>query len=372
MSQDQLITFEALDTLMFRDGRPFNQSDAGASRAVSVFPPYPPTVVGAIRAALWKQAGGDWNSEKFGTGTDWQDSQTTLGPLAFGAPLLFRSVADKKKRSLEPFFPVPLHLVEGRDPVRTEKPAAEKTPTFLAPSDSGMPCDLGRSVRLPLPQLALEEVKPIEDRWVSLSGMKAILSNNCPKPEHFIKCSALWQVEQRVGIGISEETRTTDDGRLYMASHIRMADGVRLGLNVSGSDPIKPTLQALAGEHRMALVSAEQITTLPETPDPKRLNKNRYCVVQISPLLLNAMPDPGGKLGDLPGTLVSACLGKMQSIGGWDSVRCKPIPLRRAIPAGSVWFMELGSNELADWQASTKGLGLATEWGFGQFLIGNW
>lgn len=366
MSQTQLITFEAVDTLMFRDGRPFNQSDAGASRAVSVFPPHPPTIVGAVRAALWKQSGESWNAEKFGNGTNWQDSDTTtLGPLRFGAPLLFRSVAEAKRPTLEPLFPVPLHLVEGG-----QADGKSKVMTFLAPSGDKMACDLGASVRLPVPKESLAGIAPVEDRWVTLPGMKAILDQRLPKPEQLVKTSELWRAEPRVGVGITEENRRTDDGRIYMASHIRMADDVCLGLNVTGADQISPALQALAGEHRMALMGAGDVTGLPKPPG--KMTSKRYCVVQISPLLLNSMPRPGQKLGDLPGVVVSACLGKLQAIVGWDSGNRTPIPLRKAIPAGSVWFMELADGEVADWSLTAGGLGLAAEWGFGQFLIGNW
>jgi CRISPR-associated protein Cmr3 len=366
MSQTQLITFEAVDTLMFRDGRPFNQSDAGASRAVSVFPPHPPTIVGAVRAALWEQSGVPWNKEKLGNGTNWQDSEAvTLGPLRFGAPLLLRSVAGAKRTTLEPLLPVPLHLVEGG---RADDQS--KTMTFLAPSETEVACDLGASVHLPVPKEDLAGIAPIEDRWVTLNGMKAILDQRLPKPEQLVKTSELWRTEPRVGIGITEESRITDDGRLYMASHIRIADDVRLGLNVTGADQITPALQALAGEHRMALMGAGDATGLPKPPG--KMSSKRYCVVQISPLLLNSMPAPGEKLGDLPGVVVSACLGKLQPIGGWDSVNRNPIPLRKAIPSGSVWFMELADDEVADWSLAAGGFGLATEWGFGQFLIGNW
>ncbi len=45
------LIFEPLDTLFFRDGRPFNQGE-GNGGVESLFPPSPTTLVGAARVAL--------------------------------------------------------------------------------------------------------------------------------------------------------------------------------------------------------------------------------------------------------------------------------------------------------------------------------
>jgi CRISPR/Cas system CMR-associated protein Cmr3 (group 5 of RAMP superfamily) len=80
MTDSLYFQLSAIDTLMFRDGRPFNQGDTGASEAVSIFPPLPPTIIGAIRAALWKHKGGPWPSNgSLGNGTNWQDDENVLG-----------------------------------------------------------------------------------------------------------------------------------------------------------------------------------------------------------------------------------------------------------------------------------------------------
>ena len=72
MSDRLSLKISAIDTVMFRDGKPFNQADAGASLAASVFPPYPPTLTGAVRAAIWNALGGrkeDWDKTLLGDGT---------------------------------------------------------------------------------------------------------------------------------------------------------------------------------------------------------------------------------------------------------------------------------------------------------------
>ena len=50
---------EPVDTLFFRDGTPFTADSAPQDGVDSLFPPHPPTVAGALRAALARANG--WN-----------------------------------------------------------------------------------------------------------------------------------------------------------------------------------------------------------------------------------------------------------------------------------------------------------------------
>ena len=174
---------KAVDTLMFRDGRPFNQNDAGASEAASVFPPYPPTIVGAVRAALWQgPLKGTWEIDKLGTGTNWQEKNKVnyLTPLFLGAPLILKNGA--------PVFPVPLHILQ----------ASNGDITRLKPGND-LQCDLG-NVKLPVPvDPLLKGVKLMDDMWVNMDGMKKILNGGVPGKSDMIERTGLWDFEPRVG-----------------------------------------------------------------------------------------------------------------------------------------------------------------------------
>lgn len=357
---DLPLHINAVDTLMFRDGRPFNQADAGASEASSVFPPYPPTVAGAVRAALWQQLGGTkdaWekNKDKLGDGTNWQAGKAVLGPLKFGAPIVVRKEkleGHPEKYNKTSYFPVPLHIVEG---------VGERLTRLLPGPERD--CDLGGKITLPVAKNEkLMGIKTIEDRWVNFDGMEKILNGDVPAEDDFIKRTDLWRAEPRVGIGINRKSRTTTDGQLYMASHVRMADNVSLYVQLQGWDgDFDKALRPLAGEHRMAQIEAGKLVGLPERTE--NIEDGRYCVIALSPVV-------AGKKGAIDGLaetdIVSACLGKPVSIGGWNSQAGKPgpIPLRQCYPAGSVWFMR--------GETPPPSIGQATEWGFGQILIGTW
>lgn len=374
--KSQFVTFSAIDTWMFRDGRPFNQADAGASRAVSVFPPHPPTLVGAVRAALWR-ASGTWNKDLLGDGTNWQDDndtgdslsfegqsqlgnntksqdqKTRLGKLTFGPPLIMR---DGK-----PLFPVPLHILGKKEGKKTEL-------TWLEPGVA-RESDLGAAIALPTLHEPLEGAKPLSDRMVTLEGLTQIIDGKPPSADQFVKISDLWRDESRVGIGLDVNTRSVVKSELYMANHIRLNDGVSIGLEVHGAEAIAPALVPMAGEHRMAQLEVKETKgwNLPARPE---INKSgRYCLIQLSSLVLDAMPKPGEQLCGFPGRVESACLGKPVPIGGWDSQNTCAIPLRLAIPAGSVWFMKLGENEAPpETKHLNTGHGVGDKWGFGHFI----
>jgi len=344
---DCFISFSPVDTWMFRDGRPFGQDDPGAAVATSVFPPYPPTVAGAIRAALWRTAlDGKWDPARLGDGVHWQEGDS-LGPLSFGPLAVIHDG--------QPVFPVPLHIVEGKGRQKGQKILTRLTP------GKPMNCDLGDKVRLPRPMAKdLQGIKTITDHWVTAKGMQQILEGSVPDQETLIPLGSIWRTEPRVGIGIDRESRITSNAQLYMASHVRLKKGNSLSVRMKGWDgELDETLTSLAGEHRMAVMAKGAESW--KMPAGLSSADDLYCLIAISPVA----PDENGVISGLQDRqIISACTGKPVDIGGWDSLNKRAIPLRRCWPAGSVWFIKS-----ADPPSS---IGEANDWGFGHVLAGKW
>ena len=163
------VQLHPVDTWFFRDGTPFTAESAPQEDVDSLFPPHPPTVVGALRAAL--AHANEWNGaapwpprirDVLGDGPD-------LGVLRFCGPFLLRHE--------EPLFPAPRHLlgVNGRE---GWEPAC-----FLRP---GRPvaCDLGDGVRLPEAAAAPRDSRRHgtgNGQWLTRDGMNAVLCGKCPE-----------------------------------------------------------------------------------------------------------------------------------------------------------------------------------------------
>jgi len=357
-----------LDTLFFRDGRPYNQDDPSQAEAASVFPPFPPTVVGAVRAAL-ARAIGSWDAAALGDGVDWQAGDRVLGPLRFAGPHVLRGG--------EPLFPAPLDLVAGRDGNDTA------FVTRLAPTRRALDTDLG-AVRLPAPMIAGNGYKVLEDYWLAPADMAKALGGARLASNDFVCSSRLWQAEPRVGIRRDPARRSTAERALYAAVHARPAADVALAVEVTGLREIRlgASLAPLGGEGRGAWIEQRDGTiALPAAPalEPGKDGVLRYTVVLITPADLGeTWPGPGGRIvdaqgGALPGEVVSACTGRAIGVGGWDGLGNRPLPLRPLAPAGSIWFLEARAEEAeaaAAWHG--RAIGRATAWGFGRVLIGRW
>lgn len=361
-----LLSFEPLDTLFFRDGRPYTKDESEQVDVVSQFPPAPATMVGAVRAAVARGLGwggrGSWDEgikQQLGDGE-------YLAALRFRGPFLLQ---DGK-----PLFPAPANLMQDE----TGKQA------LLVPGPE-RDCDLGEAVRLPtLPTSAQgESWKQAGAIWLSLEDFTRALDGQVPakmsstEPE---ERKLLWSSEARVGIARDEATRTTGEGALYSPQHIRLRQGVNLGIWLQGLDRetldlITRSPQPVGGEARSAWVTvADEAPAFPELPPLQREGESlNYSVIVLSPLPLASPPAPGQAIDGLPGTLVSACLPRVLMLGGWDSVQCRPLALKPHLAPGSVLFMQTNPADENKVRAlHDTCIGLRPSWGYGWIATGTW
>lgn len=359
-------TFTPFDTLFFRDGRPFNQGETSLFGVPSQFPPAPPTIVGALRAALARGQGwayGPWGANLTAVLGDGQN----LADLTFAGPYLLRDEAL--------LLPAPAHLLGQPDKSGQGK---WQGLTRLRPGPE-RDCDLGARVRLPIAQQPAEGLKDLSGCWLTWAGMATVLAGGVPSPQQIIESSQLWRQEQRTGIGRNPATKTANDGELYTCSHVRPVDeSIKLALRIKGlpegwePDAVTP----LGGENRMAWVDLyPKEVSLPPCPKvPVHYGKVRYTVTLVTPADIETWPGPGEPLHNLPGAVVCACQQRAQRIGGWDTEKRGPLPLTPLVPVGSTWFMEADGDEAVAILAQLHGshIGNRTEWGFGQIVIGIW
>jgi CRISPR-associated protein Cmr3 len=360
--------FEAIDTLFFRDGTPHNAGEGGGLGIKSIFPPYIFTLQGAIRTGL--AIGKGWTPdsdipfpEKLGDGD-------YLGEISFEGPYL--------KYGKDHLFPVPLNLLHK---------GLEKF-SLVVPQEKSYDTDMGK-VRLPVLVEALRGAKSMSDFMITEDILNNLLNGeklNVNK-KGFIEKSELWEEEERAGIGIDKSTRTSKQGMLYFTSHIRPKPKLSIVVKVKGINEKwhqnVPSVIPLGGEGRMATVKiTDDKTILPPMPELKiEAAKIRFTVTLITPGCIWPLEDTGKITGCMknlikkgyqviPGNCISACIGKLKQVGGFDIEKREPRPLIPIIPPGSMWFYEADAKDI-DTLKNLHG-NVSNPLGFNQIIIGNW
>ncbi len=367
------VRLEPLDTWFFRDGTPFTAGNAPQEDVRSLFPPHPPTVAGALRAALALSRGwsgrGRWSQEIADVLGDGPES---LGALSLDGPFVLRNE--------EPLFRAPRHLL-GVDEPDGWRPAA-----FLRPG-APVECDLGTDIRLPETSAARSgddwsRRKASDNQWLTPAGMNAVLRGELPAPGHIVSSRTLWSDEPRIGLERNPDTRTAEEGLLYSTRHVRLARGVSLGVRIGGlppdwRPPFGRTL-SFGGESRTAACRQWNAALSLDAPLPTTTNGGRVTVIALTPIDLADDVCLGSEsLEELGGArVVCACLDRPLRIGGWDSLARRPLPLRSVLPPGSVLFCEGAAPERLRDVITTGGrlarVGARRPLGFGLAALGAW
>lgn len=388
MTTLQTVLLSPIDAWFFRDGRPYNEGEGNQTDVISQFPPPATTLVGSLRAALARSH--KWN----GTGR-WDSSLNVilgdgfdqLGVLSFRGPWLART-PDMGETEL--LFPMPLHVLGKPGQQQSDSEPRWKPACLLTPGHA-VHCDLGE-VCLPVMSevrandIDLNGLKEPASQWVTSRGLEQILAGRLPDVSQVVEARDLWSREARVGLKRCEDKRVTEQGALYSTRFVRLTRGVSLAMTIAGLPDGEnwkiPDLLALGGEGRMADCRTLAAMSLPTAPVDQILASKRIVVTLITPLILPDSngsdagsvnsPQPNQTFFDWPGTtVVSACVGKPQSLGGWDSLERRPLPLRPVLSAGSTWFLEV-TDASAIVERFARGIGMKTQYGFGQVVLGVW
>jgi len=390
----QWLELAPVDTWFFRDGRPYNQGEANQTGVASDFPPPPPTLVGALRAALARANG--WN----GRGS-WPedlkpllgDGPKDLGALSFCGPLL--AGPPQPGGAPEPLFPAPACLLGKPAPTADDHGEADPklaAVTLLAPGKKAH-SDLGQ-VAYPEPQASGEGWKPLDGYWITRAGLDAVLAGRTPPVETLLPPARIYKQEPRVGLERDHAKRTTGEGALYSPAHVRLQPDFALLAGLTVKDQALPTdwppadaLIPLGGESRLASVSQydKSRPVLPDlAPETQRVIRNaqQFTLTLLTPgdwghaeNNIVTWPRPGDALPDLPGAcIVSACMERPVWIGGWDSIRREPLALRPYLPAGTTFFCEATGDADLDAILNIHGqaLGGRVQHGFGRVAVGAW
>lgn len=372
----KLWRFDALDSWFFRESRP--HETVGGTELASLFPPPARTVAGAVRTLIGETQQVGW--DKFKEPEGYSDLKQQIGDAdGFGQLQLTGPYLCKGGQRL---YPVPLHLL-------TKTEAGQEKPKFacLRPGTEPVDCDLGRRIRLPELARPLPGAKPLENTWLDGADLKRVLVGE--EPKRLYPKKALFTEEPRLGIARNNSRRTVEEGLLYQTRHIRLREGVSLGVTVDG---IQPDLHPASGLLRFGGEGRPGAVTVLESPpklEPVKPAEQYHGLL----LMLLTHADFGGAwlppgftaderdgvkvwCGELRGvglTIVSAALGKAVREGGWDLIGQRPRPVLGLVPAGGIYFCTV-TGKLNDAIVALHGqhIGNDTQLGRGELAVGLW
>lgn len=371
------LTFNATDTLFFRESRPMESM----GELQSVFPPPIRTLAGAVRSLIGEVTGVNWHDYE-------NDAQHPLRQVIgfsdqLGSLKLQGAWLAWNKERL---YPAPLHLLKKDDTLyRLE---LDKTGTW---------CDLGKKVRLPaLPKEAAGS-KPLENTWLTAAGLQAVLNGKLPTKDQMKTAKDLFQRESRLGIARDNARRTVEEGMLYQTQHIRPHAELAVQLDVEGLPKEMPqnAIIRLGGEGRTASVKAQSRgNTLPSIMNNAKTKGLLLYLLTPLPIQTTGkawQPLPGftreerdnqtvwvGNINGIELELHGAVTGKALREGGWDMAKHQPRTVSSLIPAGSVFFCTVKDGNTA---AAIKALHNQpiqqigthlTAYGYGHLAVGIW
>lgn len=320
------LRIEAVDPLFFRDGRPFTMGED--DWAGSLFPPPPGVIYGALRSLYFS-----CHPEELPRANTAQDPTAGLR-----LKLLYWLVGEREP--LTPCFPLPLECYKVKEKSRPGYRLRElRRPARVI---SGHP--------LPL-VLATEEEKAdgAENCLVDEEGLGDYLRGQRDElsAERLEKYAV---VEPKIGIGLDRNTLAAQEHKLYRLS-MRRLKGISLGVEYEGLRLPPKGLLRLGGEGRAASYTHLANDPIENLSFQLPVSPGRFFKLYLAtpaffargwlPGWLNPN-DLTGLYGGLKLRLWAAAVGRFQPLGGFNMGPEKgPKEMRRAVPAGSVYYFEL-------------------------------
>lgn len=350
-----IIEINALDTLFFRDGKPFTMGED--TWANGVFPPYPSVIYGALRSVYFSN-----HIEELPKANTKEDPTKNLK-----IKRIFLKISN------EVFSPLPLDCVKEKDSDKNEcfvlYPESKKgfisnypeLEQILTYSDNGRNRKIEKISDAVLSKLDFENyLKGINVSYLKLDK-KFIIT------------------EPKIGIGRSSVTRSSEKGKLYRVDMKRLRNVSFLidfeGLNLPGKGMMKLGGEGKAASYQKYPNNIE--IEFPEFAD----NEKQFKVVLTTPTIFKNGWLPGwidektlsGEYKGIKLKLLTVSIGKPIHIGGFDMKKRRPKPMFKAVPAGSVYYFELQEGTKGDIKRAFHQRAISdvySEQGFGIAYVG--
>ena len=117
-------------------------------------------------------------------------------------------------RRIDLLMPPPADLVINEE----DKQKGKQVSQVLALTPTALPSTLASSCPLPQAPVLAQNTrgKPASGWWLTQAGWRKYLREQTPGPADYVRTSSFWQFDERVGVGLSPETRSAADGQLSL------------------------------------------------------------------------------------------------------------------------------------------------------------
>ncbi|MFZ2969463.1 MAG: type III-B CRISPR module-associated protein Cmr3 [Sulfuricurvum sp.] len=295
------------DTLFFRGGKPFN---AGLdSWSDSSFLPHPSVIWGAMFSVLFKEG------------------KVTV---ADKETLEIKNIYLYNEKQTTILIPAPLDIFVDKED-RNYIAKYEKV-EFL----SNYPFEVVSKIDTE------EEVKPLENHFIDINSLYEHYVRGFSKNLILYNFEDVFTADYKIGIAIDKSKRTAKEGMLYRIDLTQFHDEWSFLVEYESTIEFKSNgILKLGGEGKNATyqnidepIGLKSAKVTKKRMDERLKDKRYFKVLFKTPTYFKCGWEPA------QAGLVCANVGKYLSIGGWDMETKNHKPMKRYVPAGSVYVFK--------------------------------
>ncbi len=357
------LQIEPLDTLFFRDGKPFSMGDD--TWADGVFPPAPSVIYGALRTT--------WASQNNITNTK-EINKLTKDLIVSKIQIVFENNL---------YFQLPLDLIIKKyvssKPEEKKRKEEKKYTVYLLDKFKKTYNNIFPFGDLILFDDENEQVENLDKGLISRDELVKY-AEKTTKDFTVYGLQRFFHVESKIGIARDNKTAITEESNLYRVGMLRFSD-LKFLVTIKGLTFESSGILKIGGENKVAKYSVLNPLQTSKYKDFKiNLRTKEFKLIFTTPTFFKNgyLPEwidnkaHKAQIGNYEFTLKNAIIGKPLNIGGFDMLERKPKPMLKLIPAGSILYFET-KEELDPYEIfSTNNLcddkNLSKQ-GYGQFII---
>jgi len=323
------IKIDAIDTLFFKDGKPFSMGEE--TWADGIFPPSPSVIYGALCSYILSE----------------NNSYTKIKQEELFNELKITNIFYRIKN--DNYFPLPLDFVYKKNKSAAEKNREKNTKLYKVSLLTGKQMNVVSSIPNPISVIrADDEVEGLSNAFINDTTLLNYLQGYIDSEIDCIDINDHLIIESKIGIGRDNKTHTTEESKLYRVG-MRRPKNFSIIVDLKGIEQInkKTNFIKLGAEGKIAKISQAKISY--SFQNDISITSNYFKIYLQTPSFFKKGWLPSwidentfiGQYNDLKLKLITAFIGKPLNLGGFDMLKKMPKPMRKAVPAGSVYYFEI-------------------------------